>query len=317
MISETEVSVDRKATRKAVYIARCVLGAIVAALSFANYSHAVTAYSVRSDVDRQLYQIDLSTGVATAIGASNFNKIEALAINETGDLFGVNPSTAELVRCSTASGGCTTVGTLSGVPPAQTNVGLAFSASGTLYVAMSAIVYSVNPTTAAATVLGSSGAAISGLASGRVTAACASGLYAIGGNSDQGRFYCINTTTGAATLLGNIAAPTALDGGLDGDLTTGLVWGITNGTTAQIYSIDPSVSPIAASNVRSVTVGGVATGGFESLAVVRSQATGPGPGPGPGLANEGPSIPTLGGLSGFLALLGAMAAVGARASRRH
>jgi hypothetical protein len=272
MIDETKASGSSHAPRGLRSLSRSFVAHFVlfAISCFAvSVAQAAIGYSVRSDDDKKLYRIDLATGAATAIGDTNFAKIEALAMNAAFDLFGVNPSTAQLVKCSIDTGICTAVGTL-GVTPIATNVGLAFDPSGKLYMSMSALVYVVDPANANVAPLGSSGAAISGLASGAVTSGCPSGLYAIGGNSDQGRFYCINTSTGAATQIGTVGSPTALDGGFDADFTTGLVWGVTNGTTSQLYAIDPRVTPIAATNVKPVTLNGVAIGGFESLAVRRS-----------------------------------------------
>jgi hypothetical protein len=226
-------------------------------------------YSVRSDATtRDIYRIDLASGAATQLGPSGFSKIEALAMSPTGELFGVNPQSAQLVRCNTSTGACTAIGTLSGIPSASTNAGLAFDSTGRLFLSMNAVLYSVNPSSAATTVLGSSGAAISGLASRSATSNCASGLFGIGGNSDQGRFYCLNTTNGSATLLGSLSGIGALDGGLDSDSRTGFVWGLTNETPGRTYAVDPVT--LAVSNIRTVTVNDQPTGGFESLAVAPS-----------------------------------------------
>ena len=111
------------------------------------------------------------------------------------------------------------------------------------------------------------GPAISGLAGVSPTAACASGIYGLGGNTDRGKFYCINLSNGVATLLGTVGvAP--LDSGLDGDLTTGLVWGISNDDPGQVFSIN--TTSLAISNTNTVTLAGKAIGGFESLAVART-----------------------------------------------
>ncbi len=240
-----------------------VAAIVVASVAFAS----PTGYSVRSDVDRKLYRLDMATGVATELGATGFSKIEGLAINSAGEIYGVNPPTAQLVKCSATTGACTAVGLLTGLPQVQANAGLAFSSTGVLYLAVNAVIYRVDPATAATTALGNTGPAISGLAGVSPTAACASGIYGLGGNTDRGKFYCINITDGSAVLLGTIGlAP--LDSGLDGDLTTGLVWGVSNDDPGQVFAIN--TTSLAISNTNTVTLAGKAIGGFESLAVART-----------------------------------------------
>ena len=240
---------------------------LVVAFSASVVVAASLGYSVRSDVDRRLYRIDLATGVATQLGATGFSKIEGLAINATGEIFGVNPATAQLVKCSPTTGACTAVGLLIGVPQVQTNAGLAFATTGALYLAMNAVVYRVDPATGGTAALGGTGPALSGLAGVNPSAACASGLYGIGGNTDRGKLYCINVATGFATLLGTLSI-NPLDSGLDGDPVTGIVWGVSNDDPGQVFAINPAT--LAVTNVNTVTLAGTAVGGFESLAVLHT-----------------------------------------------
>lgn len=241
--------------------------AFAAAISVVGTSSAfaaVTGFSVRSDADRKLYRVDMATGVATAIGATGISKIEALAINAAGEIYGFNPATAQLVKCSSTTGACAAVGQLTGLPQVQANAGLTFTTTGALYLAANAVVYRVDPATATASPLGGTGPALSGLAGVPPTANCASGLFGIGGNTDRGKLFCINTTTGATTLLGLLSV-NPLDSGLDGDPVTGIVWGISNDDPGQVFAINPST--LAVTNLNTVTLAGTAIGGFESLAI--------------------------------------------------
>jgi hypothetical protein len=198
-------------------------------------------------------------------------------MNAARELFGVNPSTSsaqsQLVKCATDTGVCSAVGVLGVVTVASTNAGLAFLPSGQLFLAMNASIYVVNPATGAAVFIGNNDTAISGLAATTPTTNCASGLFAVGGNSSAGLFYCVNTTNGALTLLGRLTG-SATDAGLDADSTTGLLWEITNPTDtsapAQVFSFSPIT--LVQSTPVAVTLGGAAIGGFEGLAVLPSAA---------------------------------------------
>ena len=252
-----------RALRPIARYAAAALWLAVGASAFA----APTGYSVRSDIDRKLYSIDMASGVATALGATGFNKIEGLAINDAGEIYGVNPATAQLVKCSSTTGACTAVGVLSGLPQIQTNAGLAFSSTGVLFLAANAVIYRVDPATAAATALGTTGPALSGLAGVSPSERCASGVFGMGGNNDKGKIFCINISNGVATLLGSVSL-TPLDAGLDGDTSTGLVWGVTNDVPGKVFAVAPST--LAVSNMSTVTLDGEEIGGFESLAIAHS-----------------------------------------------
>jgi len=266
--------------------------------------------AVRSDVDRHLYRIDMATGEAIDLGLTGFSKLEGLAISPAGELYGVNPPTAQLVKCLAATGACTLIGPLSGLPPLQTNAGLTFATNGTLYLAMNAVIYRVDPNTGATVALGGTGPALAGLAAIAPSDRCPSGVYGMGGNSDRGRFYCVNTDNGSTTLLGTLTM-NPLDVGLDGDAATGLVWGVSNDTPGQVFSVDPVT--LTLDNIHTVKAGATALGGFESLAVARSgtQALGD---PYPLAAQQALVVPTL--QPALLALL-SLLLVAAAVSRRR
>jgi hypothetical protein len=289
-------------------LANCAATAICLAVG-ASALAAPTGYSVRSDVDRKLYSIDMASGAATALGATGFNKIEGLAINDAGEIYGVNPATAQLVKCSSTTGACAAVGILSGLPQIQTNAGLAFSSTGVLFLAANAVIYRVDPATAAAAALGTTGPALAGLAGVAPSDRCASGIFGMGGNNDKGKIYCVDTSNGVATLLGSISlAP--LDVGLDGDTSTGLVWGVTNDVPAKVFSVTPSTLTVA--NMNTVTLAGEEIGGFESLAIAHSVKAAAGAADPQGVIG----IPTL-SLWTQLLLAALTASVGILATRRY
>ena len=272
---------------------------------------APIGYSVRSDSDDNLYRIDLATGAATLVGPSGFGKIEGLAMSPAGELYAVDPqaSSPQLLRCSTAvstSALCAPVSaTTLGIAPSTSPVGLAFLPNGELYLAVNATIYSVNPTTGAASNRGAPGrVAIAGMAGTAPTQSCASGLFALSANANPATLYCVNTTTGALTSLGTVT-PSSLDAGFDADRTTGLLWEITNGNPSQVFSIDPETR--ATSTPVAVTVDGAPIGGFEGLAVQPSVAL--------SVRADPFSVPTFGaGAGAALALL--IGLMGLRATRR-
>lgn len=290
------------------------LGRCLAALMFAMSAYAVglpIGYSVRSDGDDNLYRINLANGAATLVGPSGFGKIEGMAMSPAGELYAVDPqaSSPHLLRCATTastSALCAPVSaTTLGIAPSTSPVGLAFLPNGELYLAVNATIYSVNPTTGAATNRGAPGnVAIAGMAGTAPTKSCASGLFALSANANPATLYCVNTSTGALTALGTVT-PTALDAGLDADRTTGLLWEVTNGSPSLAFSIDPETR--ATSAPITVTLDGVPIGGFEGLAVEPSVAV---------AARVDPlSVPTFGAVGGaLLSLLVGLIAL--RAQRR-
>jgi uncharacterized repeat protein (TIGR01451 family) len=226
---------------------------------------APLAYSVRSDVDDQLYQIDLATGIATAIGPVGFDDVEGLAFNCTGVLYGVDDITEQLITINLATGAGAAVGPLNIAFPGFQDAGLTFDTNGNLWMStdIPQNFYSINPATGAATLVGAQGQPVTGLAF------AAGVLYGLDG-APPNNLVTINPATGAATNIGALGAVSLNDGGIDFDLN-GTLWGIsaeitpTGGPPSQVFTINTSTG--TATGVAAVTVGGIQASGFESLAI--------------------------------------------------
>jgi hypothetical protein len=211
-------------------------------------------YSVRSDVDDNLYLINLSTGATTLIGPVGFGDVEALTAGPDAFLYGVDDVTNQLIRIDPATGAGTAIGPL-GV--AITDMGLTFDAAGNLWMSVDAPqnFYSVNPASGAATLIGPQGQ--------QVTALTASGntIYGLGGDNTN-NLVTINTTTGAATVVGLLGGGISLsDGGLD-FAADGTLYGIHD--TGRLFTVNPATG--------AATAGAVTLAGFESLATQPVQA---------------------------------------------
>lgn len=215
-------------------------------------SAAPFAFSIRSDVNDILYQIDLATGVSTPIGSGvGFSDVEALTFSSGGTLFGVDDITDQLITINTTTGVGTAVGPL-GV--SFTDMGLTFDAAGNLWMSTDAPqqFYLVNPGTGEATLVGAQGQEVTGLA------AQGSVVYGLGGDG-RNNLVTINTSTGAATVVGPLVNVSLSDGGIDFDPATGVLWGIHDGATNNIFTIDPSTG--------TATVVSTTLSGFEGLAI--------------------------------------------------
>lgn len=244
-------------------------------------SAAPTAYSVRSDLDDQLYQIDLATGVATAIGPVGFADVEGLSFNCAGILFGVDDITDQLVTINLVTGAGTAVGPLgiSVNPLIENDFGLTFDAGGNLWLSTDSPqnFYSINPATGAATLVGPQGQPVTGLAG-----SAGGVVYGLGGDLTN-NLVTLNTATGAATIVGPLggAVSPLLDGGIDFD-AGGILWGLGDptpgiGNPGEIFTINAATG--AATLVATPTIGGLAAGGFEGLAIANPATCAPTPTP--------------------------------------
>lgn len=251
----------------------CVVGAAgwLALSGAALAQTSVVGFAVsNTDSARKLYRIDFATGEATAIGPTGTSKVEGLALSPSGDLFAVNPASSQLLKCSTDTGACTVVGTLTGVAPSLSgNAGLAFAADGKLYVGLNAALFRVDPATGAATFVGNTGVAIGGLAGIAPQANCASGLYALGSNTDRGKLFCVSTATGAVTSLTTLAGLSPVDGGLDGLPDESALYGVADNGSAGSQIFRVSADKLVPEQIIKVSVNGGDLTGLESLAIQR------------------------------------------------
>lgn len=219
-------------------------------------------YSVRSNVNFHLYQIDLTSGVATDLGAVGLTDAEGLAFVGT-TLYGIGGTVAEFWNLTTPPG--FKVGDTG--PRSGIDAGLDYDEeSGTMYniqgSGTGSSLYTIDLTTGAATLVGSDPIFGDGLA-------IQGGLgYSIDGIFTDS-LYSVNLATGDLSLIGGLGGPFGDQFGLS--FASGTLYGLSS--AGSIYTIDTSTG--LATFVANVTEGGVALGGFEGLA---AQAAIPEPG---------------------------------------
>lgn len=247
-------------------LAALALGLLLQAPVAAQTPPAQVAYAVRSDGDDKLYSINLTTGVATAVGnGTGFDDIESLAFSPGCDtLYGVDDVTDRLVTCNRTTGACTAVGGPLGVD--VTDTGLAVDFEGRLILSTDAPKnptnsYAVNPTTGAATLLGNQKQSVTGLA------ASFSGIYGLGGDGAN-NLVSLNPLTGEATLIAPLGGVTITDAGLDFDLN-GILYALSDGSgrngPSQLLTVNLETG--AARVVANVSTGGRPANGFEGMAI--------------------------------------------------
>ena len=128
------------------------VGLLCLALSSVAPAGAITGYSIYGDGD--LVAIDLATGVFEVIGATGLGAAIALADDPAGELYAVvqDASMFQLYRIDRATAASTLVGD---VGDDLEVTGLTFDADGTLWMAAGDALYTVDPTTATLTLVGS------------------------------------------------------------------------------------------------------------------------------------------------------------------
>jgi hypothetical protein len=186
------------------FIAALVL-VVVSARAFAA---DVVGYSEAFDT---LYRVDLTAqtaveiGRATPVGTSRLTDIEGLTSSPSGVLYAVSvsPTLKTLLQINPGSGIATQIGVLSlagADATTQITVGLAFTCDGRLWLSSTGgSLYSINPTTAGATLVGNLGVTVTGLA------AKGNLLYGTGSQGNN-NLYRIDLTSAATTLVGPYGA---------------------------------------------------------------------------------------------------------------
>jgi Ca2+-binding RTX toxin-like protein len=254
-MTRTDASGSRRAfiSRFAVFAIMVGLFVIGLPATSALADHTNVAYSVQSDGDDQLYSIDLTTGVATAIGPTGFGDIEGLSFNANGVLYGVDDATDQLVTCSVTTGACQVVGPL-GV--SITDMGLTFDRAGSLWMSTDAptpeTFYRIDPATGTATAVGPQGQDVTGLAALGTT------IYGLGGDNTD-NLVTMNPATGAATPVGPLGTVSVSDGGIDFRGST--LFGIEDG--GDFFTINLATG--------AATVVTTTTANFEGLAIPKHE----------------------------------------------
>lgn len=228
----------------------CVLLLVTGGFAAAQET-AYTLYSPSGDpADVELYSLELGTGEASPVGPVGF-AATALAFDPAGVLFAVDSAADLLLTIDPASGAGSAVGPLgTDVDPGP---GLTFDAAGDLWMTAGAagqapdgvpggrMLWSVDPATGAATLVGPLGLSEEGIglaAQGGVLYGC--GLTLV----------TIDSTTGAATQVAIpelLATLYAMDSRSDGRL-----WAVGQTVTftpfpppASVFTVDPQTGEIA------------------------------------------------------------------------
>lgn len=172
-------------------------------LSVTEVPSGVTYYGSTGGAGSALHTIDPVSGVATPVGAIQFDSVGALAFHPTTDvLYGEAARTADGVRVLIRIDPTTGQGSEIGPTGANSAADLAFRAEGTLFMYTTKHdVYTVDTATGLATHLGASGVTNNG---GNGIAFGAAGvLY----HSDREESHSLDTTTGTATHVADMDFP--------------------------------------------------------------------------------------------------------------
>jgi hypothetical protein len=150
----------------------------------------------------QFGQLNLSTGAYTLIGNPPSNVVGGLGFGPGGQLYGFGLDN-NLYKLDSVGNG-TLVGPATGLSHGG-GWGFGGASDGTLYAQGAGVMYTLDPTTGAPTVLGNEG-----FDSGSCPVTDASGNLFLDQNG-SGELYSINKTTGAGTAIGHMATASTVD----------------------------------------------------------------------------------------------------------
>lgn len=216
-----------------------ILGALAACAAQAVAGSSVIGYTVRSNGDDHMYEVNFTTGIATDLGRCLFTDAEGIAMDAGGSSWAIGGSVEEFWDITTLPGtlvgptstvgndaglddfggtlysaqadlGGTSLYTVDKVTGATTLVGsdveffdnIAIDAAGNAYGSdwiFTPSLYSIDLATGAATTIGATG--YQGSAQAGMDFGSDGGLYAL---LSDGTWYTLDTATGAATLGGTI-----------------------------------------------------------------------------------------------------------------
>ena len=243
----------------------CLLTVALAGLS-RSVEAAPILYSVQSNGNDHLYSIDAATGSATDLGLVGFGDAEGLAF--AGSTLYAIGGTDDVLWDITSPPGALVGAT---GPRSRTDAGLDYDpTTGTMYNLQGdgagSSLYTVNLTTGATSLVGSSGTFGDGLGiNGSGAAFAVDGIF-----TDS--LYSVNLTTGALTLIGGLGL---------GDISTqfgltfadGTLYGLSPG--GQLYTFNTTTG--AATLVANTVCGTALCGNWEGLAAPSSEQPVPEP----------------------------------------
>lgn len=184
----------------------------IVALGFAVAPAAAAPSLAYAEAFDTLYRVDLANGTASRIGSNGrigrdvVNDVTGLSLSAGGSLYAVSDTLKLLVRLDKDTGAATAVGSLGlagqGVGQYDSlDFGMAFGCDGGLWLssATTGKLWSVDPATAEATLVGSTGHTITGLA-------VRDGVLYGAGTRNDNFLYRIDMRTGEAHAIGSYGA---------------------------------------------------------------------------------------------------------------